>query len=292
MYEVVDAVLARERSFFHRLLLLSSCPLSFPLSLRTPSLALCIQIRTWIALCFPHVYVYKERKRAVYRDFPFPLSLGVCLAIYLPARRVMGACLEEVKRVEISVLVLLLFPIKAQSYTHPSLLDLITTLEDVDACLLEPSESSSSLQSSFLLSLSLSLSLRPRRRRETSLLFSPSPGQLGSFFSVLLFLPLFFSSLLWSCSLFSLRFRPVHAARPKEVSIHPSYFDSPHPFMIWEPLNEAWEVYFFENFKKSAKPFPVKKFGIARAKREALEFLSRMKVSVSNSLSLALKRRR
>ncbi|KFG65444.1 AP2 domain transcription factor AP2VIIb-2 [Toxoplasma gondii RUB] len=74
------------------------------------------------------------------------------------------------------------------------------------------------------------------------------------------------------------RFRPVHAARPKEVSIHPSYFESPHPFVIWEPLNEAWEVYFYENLKKSAKPFPVKKFGIARAKREALLFLEQMKL--------------
>ncbi|CBZ52773.1 unnamed protein product [Neospora caninum Liverpool] len=72
------------------------------------------------------------------------------------------------------------------------------------------------------------------------------------------------------------RFRPVHAARPKEVSIHPSYFESPHPCLIWEPLNEAWEVYFYENLKKSAKPFPVKKFGIARAKREALAFLKQM----------------
>ncbi|PHJ20284.1 ap2 domain transcription factor ap2viib-2, partial [Cystoisospora suis] len=74
------------------------------------------------------------------------------------------------------------------------------------------------------------------------------------------------------------RFRPVHAARPKEVSIHPSYFESPYPsFMIWEALNEAWEVYFYENFKKSAKPFPVKKFGIKQAKREALQFLQQMK---------------
>ncbi|PFH37863.1 AP2 domain transcription factor AP2VIIb-2 [Besnoitia besnoiti] len=72
------------------------------------------------------------------------------------------------------------------------------------------------------------------------------------------------------------RYRPVHAARPKEVSIHPSYFVSPHPCVIWEPLNEAWEVYFYENRKKSAKPFPVKKFGIARAKREALDFLKQM----------------
>ncbi|KEP66188.1 UNVERIFIED_CONTAM: AP2 domain transcription factor AP2VIIb-2 [Hammondia hammondi] len=74
------------------------------------------------------------------------------------------------------------------------------------------------------------------------------------------------------------RFRPVHAARPKEVSIHPSYFESPHPCVIWEPLNEAWEVYFYENLKKSAKPFPVKKFGIARAKREAVCFLEQMKL--------------
>ncbi|KFG49482.1 AP2 domain protein [Toxoplasma gondii GAB2-2007-GAL-DOM2] len=81
------------------------------------------------------------------------------------------------------------------------------------------------------------------------------------------------------CCLYALRrFRPVHAARPKEVSIHPSYFESPHPFVIWEPLNEAWEVYFYENLKKSAKPFPVKKFGIARAKREALLFLEQMKL--------------
>ncbi|OEH80677.1 AP2 domain transcription factor ap2viib-2 [Cyclospora cayetanensis] len=77
---------------------------------------------------------------------------------------------------------------------------------------------------------------------------------------------------------FCLRFRPVHAARPRKVSLPASYFDSPCFAVSFEALNEAWEVTFFENNKRSSKPFPVKKWGVFAAKKEAVAFADAMKV--------------
>ncbi|CDJ63590.1 hypothetical protein ENH_00045460, partial [Eimeria necatrix] len=48
--------------------------------------------------------------------------------------------------------------------------------------------------------------------------------------------------------------------------------------MFFEQLNESWEVFFFENNKRSSKPFPVKKFGVAAAKQKATEFARQMQV--------------
>lgn len=80
------------------------------------------------------------------------------------------------------------------------------------------------------------------------------------------------------------RFRPVHRPRPKVVSIPKDYFCSDTPAVRWESLNEAWEVAFVEDSgKRSSKPFPVKKFGVGRAKAEALAFA---KLSVRLGLSL------
>jgi len=76
------------------------------------------------------------------------------------------------------------------------------------------------------------------------------------------------------------RFSPVHHARPKEVTIPATYFESPNKESIkFDHLNEQWEVYWFEHNKLHAKPFPVKKFGIERSKINAEIFLRELKES-------------
>lgn len=56
------------------------------------------------------------------------------------------------------------------------------------------------------------------------------------------------------------------------------YFESDSgPVVQWEPLNEAWEVYWYEHQKLNAKPFPVKKYGAEAAKKEAFAFLDELK---------------
>jgi len=65
------------------------------------------------------------------------------------------------------------------------------------------------------------------------------------------------------------RFTPVHKPHPKEVCVRDDYYATENPNIVWEELNEVWEVYWYENSKLNARPFPVKKFGVERAKREA-----------------------
>ncbi|CZT98815.1 hypothetical protein PFAG_03246 [Plasmodium falciparum Santa Lucia] len=74
------------------------------------------------------------------------------------------------------------------------------------------------------------------------------------------------------------RYHPVHLKRSKEVTIRKDYFDNVNENIRYEELNEQWEVYWFENNKLNAKPFPVKKFGINDAKREAIKFYESLKV--------------
>lgn len=75
------------------------------------------------------------------------------------------------------------------------------------------------------------------------------------------------------------RLTPVHRPHPKEVVVRDEYYESDNPNIMWEDLNEAWEVYWYENMKLNAKPFPVKKFGVERAKREAWAFLEELEAS-------------
>ncbi|KAL8272232.1 hypothetical protein Esti_003826 [Eimeria stiedai] len=75
------------------------------------------------------------------------------------------------------------------------------------------------------------------------------------------------------------RYRPVHVARERSVSLPKDYFASPLSSVSFEPLNEAWEVVFYENQKKSSKPFPVKKWGVKRAKMEAIAFAEQMQAA-------------
>lgn len=72
------------------------------------------------------------------------------------------------------------------------------------------------------------------------------------------------------------RFMPVHKPHPMERMVRDDYYDSDNPNIMWEELNEAWEVYWYANNKLNAKPFPVKKFGIERAKREAFAFFAEL----------------
>ncbi|KJP86123.1 hypothetical protein AK88_04246 [Plasmodium fragile] len=73
------------------------------------------------------------------------------------------------------------------------------------------------------------------------------------------------------------RFHPVHLRRAKEVTIRKDYFDSVNENIKYEQLNEQWEVFWFENNKLNAKPFPIKKYGIESAKREAIKFFEYLK---------------
>uniref|UniRef100_A0A7S1FHN7 AP2/ERF domain-containing protein n=1 Tax=Noctiluca scintillans TaxID=2966 RepID=A0A7S1FHN7_NOCSC len=74
------------------------------------------------------------------------------------------------------------------------------------------------------------------------------------------------------------RFIPAHAPHPMESVVRDEYYQSDNPDIIWEELNEAWEVYWFENNKANARPFPVKKFGIERAKVAAFSFHEELKM--------------
>jgi len=73
------------------------------------------------------------------------------------------------------------------------------------------------------------------------------------------------------------RKHPVHHPHPKEITLRNDYYDSSNPNVTWEDLNEAWEVYWYEHEKLQAKPFPVKKYGVEAAKREAFMFYTQLK---------------
>lgn len=75
------------------------------------------------------------------------------------------------------------------------------------------------------------------------------------------------------------RLVPVHKPHPKEVMVRDDYYESDNPNVSWEPLNESWEVYWYEHTKLNAKPFPVKKYGVERAKVEAMAFLGELEVA-------------
>ena len=75
------------------------------------------------------------------------------------------------------------------------------------------------------------------------------------------------------------RFSPVHYARPKEVTLREDYFEAPDEAVQYDAVNEQWEVFWRENNKMHAKPFPIKKFGIEQSKLEANSFLQILKDS-------------
>lgn len=73
------------------------------------------------------------------------------------------------------------------------------------------------------------------------------------------------------------RYVPVHKPHPQESVVRDEYYESDNPNIVWQELNETWEVFWYENFKLNAKPFPVKKYGIERAKVEAGTFFESLK---------------
>eukprot|EP00916_Digyalum_oweni_P016232 GHVL01026631.1.p1 GENE.GHVL01026631.1~~GHVL01026631.1.p1 ORF type:complete len:234 (+),score=34.44 GHVL01026631.1:34-702(+) len=70
---------------------------------------------------------------------------------------------------------------------------------------------------------------------------------------------------------------PVYLHRPLEVFVRPNYFESDNENIIYEELNDCWEVYWYENNKLNARPFPVKKFGVEASKREAWKYYETLK---------------
>lgn len=68
------------------------------------------------------------------------------------------------------------------------------------------------------------------------------------------------------------RFMPVYKPHPQESVVRDDYYETENPNVVWEDLNESWEVYWYEHNKLNARPFPVKKFGVERAKVEAIAF--------------------
>lgn len=68
----------------------------------------------------------------------------------------------------------------------------------------------------------------------------------------------------------------------KEVSLPHDYFHCNIANIKWESLNESWDVYFYENNKLSAKPFPVKKYGALQSKYEATAFFESLPASCRN----------
>jgi AP2 domain len=69
-----------------------------------------------------------------------------------------------------------------------------------------------------------------------------------------------------------LRQLPPTIPHPKEKNIEDEYFKPPAENILWCKINEQWEVYWFEFEKQNAKPFPVRKYGVERAKDEAIAF--------------------
>eukprot|EP00931_Biecheleriopsis_adriatica_P122548 TRINITY_DN97546_c0_g1_i1.p1 TRINITY_DN97546_c0_g1~~TRINITY_DN97546_c0_g1_i1.p1 ORF type:complete len:258 (+),score=45.47 TRINITY_DN97546_c0_g1_i1:98-871(+) len=75
------------------------------------------------------------------------------------------------------------------------------------------------------------------------------------------------------------RFTPVHKPHPMQTVVRDDYYESDNPSVVWDELREGWEVSWYENSKLTARPFPVKKFGIERAKREAFQFYEELKAA-------------
>ncbi|CAK8985306.1 unnamed protein product [Durusdinium trenchii] len=72
------------------------------------------------------------------------------------------------------------------------------------------------------------------------------------------------------------RFMPVHAPHPMNSVVRDDYYDSDNPSIVWNELREGWEVFWYENQKLTARPFPVKKYGLERAKVEAFQFFQEL----------------
>jgi len=77
----------------------------------------------------------------------------------------------------------------------------------------------------------------------------------------------------------NLKLLPPTAPHPKEKQIPTQYFKPPADNIKWCRINEQWEVFWYELEKLNAKPFPVRKFGVERAKSEAIDFSASLRAS-------------
>lgn len=73
------------------------------------------------------------------------------------------------------------------------------------------------------------------------------------------------------------RFKPVREGKPKEITIENDYYTSTEDHIVWEDLNEQWEVFWYEFGKLNARPFPVKRYGVYQSKKEAIAFSDRLR---------------
>mmetsp|Transcript_50028 Transcript_50028/g.116760 ORF Transcript_50028/g.116760 Transcript_50028/m.116760 type:complete len:250 (-) Transcript_50028:145-894(-) len=72
------------------------------------------------------------------------------------------------------------------------------------------------------------------------------------------------------------RFTPVHKPHPMGSVVRDDYYESENSNIVWNETREGWEVYWYEHSKLNAKPFPVKKYGLERSKKEAFQFYSEL----------------
>ena len=82
-----------------------------------------------------------------------------------------------------------------------------------------------------------------------------------------------------------LRYLPPTLPRPKTATVAGNYFRSPAVNVAYDSVNEAWEVRWFANGKFHGKPFPIKKFGVERAKTEAAVFAESLLETAGVSVS-------
>ncbi|UKJ90434.2 hypothetical protein MACJ_001367 [Theileria orientalis] len=89
------------------------------------------------------------------------------------------------------------------------------------------------------------------------------------------------------CSIQFFRIRPTHKKKVTTVTIPSNYFDVTDKFenckLVFDEVNEQWEVLWLEYNKLNGKPFPVKKHGIQASKHQAIEFAKEINDKLNNS---------
>nr|PVC51544.1 hypothetical protein MACL_00001480 [Theileria orientalis] len=89
------------------------------------------------------------------------------------------------------------------------------------------------------------------------------------------------------CLIQNFRIRPTHKKKVTTVTIPSNYFDVTDKFenckLVFDEVNEQWEVLWLEYNKLNGKPFPVKKHGIQASKRQAIEFAKEINDKLNNS---------
>lgn len=76
---------------------------------------------------------------------------------------------------------------------------------------------------------------------------------------------------------------PAWREHPTTVSVENGYFTSPHPHILWDKVNEAWEVMWYEHNKLNGKPFLVRHYGVRGAKKAAMAFVAILRKAIGDS---------